>query len=141
MGQENHNARPLADKVLNRHLDFSEPRNSQYSSQVQPTVVTSMEYVQIKDPSGLGNWLLILGCPVEASHQLHDETHRLSGPTFAACAECVHQAGARFEHRDPDLDWSLGAFPEQLRCGYCESADEGEAPADEPAIQSSWKVG
>ncbi|WLT29963.1 hypothetical protein [Geothrix sp. PMB-07] len=100
-----------------------------------------MEFVHIKDPSGMGSWLLILGCPLKASHQLRDEARHLSGPTFATCAECIHQAGACFENRDPDLDWSLGAYPEQLQCGYCHGAEEGQEAEVEAIIQSSWKVG
>lgn len=100
-----------------------------------------MDFIQVKDPSGVGSWLLILGCPREASHQLRDEARHLSGPTFAACAECAYQVGSHFENRDPDLDWSLGAFPEQLQCGYGEGAGESQEAEGAPNVQSSWKAG
>ncbi|WLT29985.1 hypothetical protein [Geothrix sp. PMB-07] len=69
---------------------------------------------------------------------------QLSGPTFATCASCVYQVGEWFEHRDPDLDWSLMAHPEHLKYGYHEGAAAAEAsnPADTPIpSQCSWRVG
>jgi len=91
-----------------------------------------MQFVLAKDASGSGSWLLILGCPLAQAHQLLDETRQVSGPSFAACADCPHQTGTQFENRDPELDWSISIHPERLECGYHlleEEAGEVEAQA------------
>ncbi|GLH72164.1 hypothetical protein GETHLI_06660 [Geothrix limicola] len=77
-----------------------------------------MDYVEAKHPSGLGSWLIILGCPRGQSHHLRDEDRNLSGPSFAFCASCEHQAGIDFESQDSETGWSVQVFPERLVCGY-----------------------
>ncbi len=79
----------------------------------------SMDYVETKHPSGLGSWLIILGCPRPQSHQLRDEERKVSGPSFAFCASCEHQTGSHFENQDSETGWSLQVYPERLECGYC----------------------
>ena len=76
-----------------------------------------MDHVLVRDKSGLGSWLLILGCPKHESHELYVEAHQVSGPTFAVCAACEHQVGINLEVCDPDVDWSVQAYPERLKCG------------------------
>lgn len=76
-----------------------------------------MDYLVTKDPSGLGSWVMILGCPLQQLHQLRDEEWHVSGPSFACCATCMHQAGSNFESYDQEVDWSLRICPERLECG------------------------
>ena len=80
-----------------------------------------MDHVITPDPSGLGSWVLILGCPQAERHDLADPERGVSGPSFATCASCEHQSGARFEDRDPD-DWLADFHPERLACGFPEGA-------------------
>jgi hypothetical protein len=77
-----------------------------------------MDYVLTKDPSGVGSWVLMVGCPWIQSHQLHDEEGKVSGPTFAFCANCPHQVGKHFEFRESEMDWTAQVHPERLECGY-----------------------
>lgn len=79
-----------------------------------------MDYVATKHPSGLGSWLLILGCPQDESHELHDAENKVSGPSFASCASCAHQMGEQLEDYDSEADWSSRVFPERLKCGFCQ---------------------
>jgi hypothetical protein len=83
-----------------------------------------MKFVQVADPSGSGTWLLILGCPVEPSHILHDKNRTVSGPTFAICANCEHQKGINLEIHDFDSEWSNEIHPERLKCGYVVGAEK-----------------
>lgn len=78
-----------------------------------------MDFVMADDPSGLGSWLLILGCPEILAHQLRDEERQVSGPSFATCAGCKHQTGTHFENHDPDSEWNTQIYPERLECGFC----------------------
>jgi hypothetical protein len=77
-----------------------------------------MDHVLVKDKSGLGSWVLILGCPRAESHELYVEAPQVSGPTFAVCAACEHQIGINTEVCDLEVDWSVEAYPERLRCGF-----------------------
>jgi len=77
-----------------------------------------MDHILVRDRSGLGSWVLILGCPRAESHEMYVEAHQVSGPTFAVCAACEHQIGINLEVGDPNVDWSLEAYPERLSCGW-----------------------
>ncbi|HJV48261.1 MAG TPA: hypothetical protein VJ549_03200 [Geothrix sp.] len=77
-----------------------------------------MDYIETQHPSGIGTWLLILGCPRDRSDHLHDRERGLVGPSFATCANCEHQVGTQFEHYDEEADWSVRVFPEFLECGF-----------------------
>jgi len=80
-----------------------------------------VEHVLVRDRSGLGNWVLILGCPKAEFHELYDEVHQVSGPTFAHCVACKHQTGINLEACDLDAEWSLQPYPERLKCGWAGS--------------------
>lgn len=58
-----------------------------------PVIGGKMESTSIKDPNGIGKWILILGCPLKEKHSLTDHIERVSGPTFADCASCEFQQG------------------------------------------------
>lgn len=74
----------------------------------------------IKHPSGLGSWIVILGCPLVHRHEPIITAGRdVPGPSFAVCASCEHQLGRDFDMRDPYMDWSTQAYPELLACGLC----------------------
>ncbi len=81
-----------------------------------------MNYLVTKDPSGLGSWVLILGCPKLQLHELRDEEWHVSGPSFACCANCPHQSGSAFESHDLNADWSMHICPERLECGLGNAA-------------------
>lgn len=85
------------------------------------TKADTVDHVVVNQGSGIGSWLLILGCPREQSHELHDEEAHVSGPTFAYCAHCEYQVGTRVENYDSDAEWTTQMFPERLKCGYCQT--------------------
>lgn len=76
-----------------------------------------MHHVTTPDPSGHGNWLLILGCPWIEAHDLVDRDRGVSGPSFATCAGCEHQQGNGFAQVEAE-DWVSALFPERLSCGF-----------------------
>jgi len=75
-----------------------------------------MDHVVARDESNLGGWILILGCPWNDTHVLYDPVHQVTGPSFAVCANCPHQAGLDYEELDGEVDWSLQVYPERLKC-------------------------
>lgn len=83
-----------------------------------PVIGGKMESTSIKDPNGIGKWILILGCPLKEKHSLTDHIERVSGPTFADCASCEFQEGRNFQLFDPSGELPVAAYPELLRCGY-----------------------
>ena len=82
-----------------------------------PVIGGKMESTSIKDPNGIGKWILILGCPLKEKHSLTDHIERVSGPTFADCASCEFQQGRDFEFRDPTGEFPIVVHPHLLKCG------------------------
>lgn len=90
-----------------------------------PVIGGKMESTSIKDPNGIGKWILILGCPLKEKHSLTDHIERVSGPTFADCASCEFQQGRDFEFRgDETGEFPFTVHPEGLKCGYSGNAED-----------------
>ena len=76
-----------------------------------------MEIHLLKDGTGAGAWVMILGCPMPEKHELKDRMNGLSGPSFAICAECEYQAGKDFVILNPDGEYDGATMcPELLKC-------------------------
>lgn len=75
-----------------------------------------MESVSIKDPSGIGKWVLISGYPFVEKHSLFNPVQKLFGPTFSVFVYCEFQEGKNFKFFDAIGEFP--AYPELLRCGY-----------------------
>ena len=76
-----------------------------------------MESTSIKDPGGIGKWILILGCPLTEKHSLVDPDQSASGPTFATCACCEFQEGTDFKFFDSTGEFPIEVLPDLLKCG------------------------
>jgi hypothetical protein len=76
-----------------------------------------MKSTSIKDPSGIGEWILILDCPLKDKHSLSDDIQKVSGPTFSDCAACEFQRWENFEFRDPTGEFPIAVHPHLLKCG------------------------
>jgi len=62
--------------------------------------------------------IVILYCPIPEKHELKDVMNGLSGPSFATCAECEHQAGKDFVILNYAGEYDGAAmYPELLKCG------------------------
>ena len=77
-----------------------------------------MEWTYKKEKTG-GQWILILGCPLEEKHSLADNVKNISGPSFSDCACCRYQVGTEYESlgADGNCDGET-VLPERLKCGY-----------------------
>lgn len=77
-----------------------------------------MEWTYKKEKDG-GQWILILGCPLNEMHSLSDDIQAVSGPSFADCAYCKYQGGTEYEVLGADGNYDgANVFPKQLKCGY-----------------------
>lgn len=75
----------------------------------------SWDYVEEKG----GAWITILNCPRKERHSITDSRGGVSGPTFAECAACPHQAGTDFQELNADGCYDGAAIlPENLRCSF-----------------------
>ena len=85
----------------------------------------------------IGQWIVILGCPLDAKHSIRDDTQQISGPSFAECACCEHQVGSGYEtlgmHGYQD---GTPVYPERLKCGLrCKC--EGDNPIISCQVKSN----
>ena len=75
-----------------------------------------MNWTYKKEKKG-GQWIVILDCPLDEKHSIRDEKEQISGPSFADCACCEHQAGSGYEslgmHGYQD---GMQVYPERLKC-------------------------
>ncbi len=77
-----------------------------------------MKWIQKKDKDG-GRWILILNCPLKDKHSLTDDAGNVSGPSFADCANCEHQAGMNYEVFGSDGSYDgASVFPDRPQCSY-----------------------
>lgn len=70
-----------------------------------------MESTSIKDPGGIGKWILILGCPLTEKHFLVDPDQSASRPTFSTCAACEFQKGENLQLFDARGDLPVAVYP------------------------------